>query len=54
MRSMRGYGALWPEEGRDLSYYVQLAKNVGFEIVSRRESDQMIFLELRNVQSHVR
>ncbi len=42
-----GYGVLWPEEGRDLSYYVQLAENAGFEVVSRRESDQMFFLELR-------
>lgn len=42
-----GYGVLWPEEERDLSYYVQLAENAGFEVVSRRESDQMFFLELR-------
>lgn len=42
-----GYGVLWPEKGRDLSYYVQLAENAGFEVVSRRESNQMFFLELR-------
>ncbi len=42
-----GYGVLWPEEGRDLSYYVGLAKNAGFEVVSQRESGQMFFLELR-------
>jgi len=42
-----GYGVLWPEEGHDLSYYVQLAENAGFEVVSRRESNQMFFLELR-------
>ena len=42
-----GYGVLWPEEGRDLSYYVGLAENAGFEVISRRESNQMFFLELR-------
>lgn len=42
-----GYVVLWPEEGRDLSYYVGLAENAGFEVVSQRESDQMFFLELR-------
>ena len=42
-----GYGVLWPEEGRDMSYYVGLAKNAGFEVVSQRESGQMFFLELR-------
>jgi ubiquinone/menaquinone biosynthesis C-methylase UbiE len=42
-----GYGVLWPEEGRDLSHYIQLAESVGFEVVSQRESDQMVFLELR-------
>ena len=42
-----GYGVLWPEEGRDLSHYVQLAESAGFEVVSQRESEQMVFLELR-------
>jgi len=42
-----GYGVLWPEEGRDLSHYVQLAEHAGFKVVSRRESEQRVFLKLR-------
>ena len=42
-----GYGVLWPEEEQDLSYYVQLAENVGFNIVAQREKDRVFFLKLR-------
>ena len=42
-----GYGMLWPEEGRELSYYVRLAEVVGFQILSQWEEGQRIFLELR-------
>jgi len=42
-----GYGILWPEEGRELSCYVQLAEDRGFETVSQKEEGQRLFLELR-------
>ncbi len=42
-----GYGALWPEEGITPSYYVKLAKNAGFEVISKEEDGRKLFLELR-------
>lgn len=41
------YGVLWPENGRIVSYYVQLADNAGFEEISTREEGQQLFLELQ-------
>lgn len=42
-----GYGVLWPEKGRDLSHYLKLAENEGFNVVAQKEKDQMFYLELR-------
>ena len=42
-----GYGALWPEEEQDLSYYVKLAEDVGFHVVAQRENDRVLFLQLQ-------
>ncbi len=42
-----GYGHLWPEKGRDLLYYVQLAENAGFSVATQREEGRVVFLELR-------
>ena len=44
-----GYGMLWPEEGRRPSYYVELARNAGFEVVSQKEEGRRLFLELRKL-----
>jgi len=41
------YGVLWPEEEQDLSYYVRLAENAGFNVVAQREKDGVLFLKLR-------
>jgi hypothetical protein len=41
------YGVLWPAEGREIAYYVQLAEEAGFEMVSQIGKDQLVFLELR-------
>lgn len=41
------YGVLWPENGRIVSYYLQLADDAGFEVVSTREDGQQLFLELQ-------
>jgi len=42
-----GYGVLWPDKGRDLSHYLKLAENAGFNVVAQKEKDQMFYLELR-------
>jgi len=42
-----GYGHLWPDEGRDLPYYVRLAEKAGFDVVSQRGEDRVSFLEVR-------
>ena len=42
-----GYGMLWPEGGRGVSYYVGLAKSAGFEVVLQKEEGQRLFLEVR-------
>ena len=42
-----GYGTLWPEEGRRPTYYVEMARNAGFEVVLQKEEGRRLFLELR-------
>jgi hypothetical protein len=42
-----GYGVSWPAEGRESSYYVELAKSAGFEVVVQKEEGQRLFLEVR-------
>jgi len=42
-----GYGMHWTEEGRGPSYYLELASNVGFEVVLQKEEGRRLFLELR-------
>ncbi|NIS79835.1 MAG: methyltransferase domain-containing protein [Anaerolineales bacterium] len=41
------YGVLWPEGGRDVSYYARLAEGVGFKIISEMVEGQQLFLELK-------
>lgn len=41
------YGVLWPDEERGLSYYVNLATNMGFNVVEHREDGRVLFLKLR-------
>lgn len=42
-----GYGTRWPEKTRDLTYYAQLAKKVGFKVVTQQEHDRVLFLQLQ-------
>ena len=42
-----GYGVLWPEDGRDLPYYLRLAENAGFDVVARNQKERVFFLGLR-------
>ncbi|MFX0201663.1 MAG: amidohydrolase family protein [Candidatus Hodarchaeota archaeon] len=39
-----GYGVHWPEKAHDLSYYMQRAKKVGFNLVTRKEKDRWFSL----------
>lgn len=43
---LAGYGVRWPEDVHDLSYYVQLAEQVGFKVAARKEKNHLFFLEL--------
>jgi len=42
-----GYGTLWPERDQDPSYYVRLADNAGFNIITQTDKDRTFFLELQ-------
>jgi len=41
-----GYGVVWPEKGRELSHYTQLAEAAGFDVITQEETDQVFYLEL--------
>ncbi len=41
-----GYGVTWPEKAHDIAYYVQLAKNTGFDVKTQTSQDKWFFLEL--------
>jgi len=42
-----GYGMSWTEEGRDPSYYVNLAEQAGFVVVEQMEEGRQVFLKLQ-------
>ena len=42
-----GYGTLWPEQDQDVSYYIRLADNAGFNIITQTDKDPTFFLELQ-------
>ena len=42
-----GYGQRWPEEARDVSFYVDLAQGSGFRVMEREERGQVFFLCLQ-------
>jgi hypothetical protein len=42
-----GYGARWPKDGQGLPHYIQLAKEVGFKVMTHKEKDQWFHLELK-------
>ena len=42
-----GYGVPWPEKGRNVSYFARLAEKVGFKVISEKEEDYQLFLELK-------
>ncbi|MCP4538784.1 MAG: methyltransferase domain-containing protein [Chloroflexi bacterium] len=45
-----GYGARWPEKKQDLAYYVRLAEKAGFKVVTQKEHDRALFLQLQKPQ----
>jgi ubiquinone/menaquinone biosynthesis C-methylase UbiE len=42
-----GYGTAWPDRPHDMDYYLGLAENAGFKVISKRLKDQTLFLELQ-------
>jgi ubiquinone/menaquinone biosynthesis C-methylase UbiE len=42
-----GYGTKWPEQILNLSYYQELAEEVGFRISEQSENGQVFYLELQ-------
>lgn len=42
-----GYGAPWPDFDHDLEYYSKIALEAGFTVLSEREKDQVVYLELQ-------
>ena len=42
-----GYGQPWPQETRDLVFYLDLAAEVGFRVVEQQEDERLFFLHLQ-------
>jgi len=42
-----GYGMHWPDEGREISHYVQLAEDVGFKVAAQEKIGRTVYLELQ-------
>lgn len=42
-----GYGQPWPEEDRNLAFYLALATGVGFSTIEQREEGRLFFLHLQ-------
>ncbi len=41
------YGGAWPDGGRNLKHYLDLAERTGFDVVSRSQEKRLFSLELR-------
>ena len=42
-----GYGTGWPLEEKNAADYIQLAQDVGFDIVEKKQDDRLFYLELQ-------
>jgi ubiquinone/menaquinone biosynthesis C-methylase UbiE len=42
-----GYGTTWTKDGRDKDHFSEIAKKVGFEVVSGKEEGMTFYLELQ-------
>ncbi len=42
-----GYGTGWPLQEKNAAHYIQLAQNVGFDIVAQKQDDRLFHLELQ-------
>jgi ubiquinone/menaquinone biosynthesis C-methylase UbiE len=45
-----GYGMIWIDGERDMSLFVRLADEVGFDVVAQRSLNRGIYLQLRKPQ----
>lgn len=46
-----GYGIKWKERVQNMQYYIDLAKEIGFEVVDKTQKDQHFFVHLRKRES---
>jgi len=46
-----GYGQPWPEEVRDLAFYLGLAEESGFHVVDQEKNGQVFFLQLQKPEN---
>jgi hypothetical protein len=44
-----GYGQPWPDEKRDLAFYLGLAEKTGFRVVEQRKTGQVFYLRLQKL-----
>jgi SAM-dependent methyltransferase len=42
-----GYGVRWPREGQGLSHYLELAEEIGFEVIEQGKKESWFYLELK-------
>ena len=42
-----GYGVPWPKKEQGLAHYIQLAKEVGFKVVTKKDNVHWFYLELK-------
>jgi SAM-dependent methyltransferase len=45
-----GYGVEWPKEPQGMDHYIELAKKVGFEVITQKENEGWFFLELMKLK----
>ena len=45
-----GYGTRWPDEEKNLAYYLDIATAAGFEVVRQEIQDTLFYVELRKSQ----
>ena len=42
-----GYGTKWPDEEKNLAFYLDIATSAGFEIARQETQGQLVYIELR-------
>ncbi len=42
-----GYGVLWEQAEQNINYYINLGEKIGFEVITKKESNQMYYIRLK-------